>query len=44
MHFSIEEKAAIDASAAAQLDKAKIPYIYIQLVDEKQKIRKRAQG
>ena len=33
--FSIEEKAAIDASAAAQLDKAKIPYIYIQLVDEK---------
>lgn len=33
--FSLEEKGIIDASAAQQLDKAKIPYVYIQLVDEK---------
>lgn len=32
--FSLEEKGAIDAGVAAQLDKAGIPYVFIQLVDE----------
>ena len=33
--FSVEEKDAIESIAASKLEKAEIPYIYVQYVDEK---------